>query len=80
MNKRTIDLLEKVFEAEISGRLPYQTKAKLAHEMCTSGLLEFGDVKMGSVTVSGFSLTHSGRIAYCEHCREVDESSPITPA
>lgn len=71
MNKRTHVLLEKVFEAEIAGLLPYQTKARLAQDMCDSGLLEFCEVKMGAVTVSGYSLTHKGRMEYCEQCRDV---------
>ncbi|WP_312271581.1 hypothetical protein [Pseudomonas sp.] len=77
MDKRTIKLLEKVFEAEISGLLPYQTKAKLAQEMCDSGLLEFNEIKKGALTVSGYSLTHRGRIEYCEQCGDIDD--PFSP-
>jgi hypothetical protein len=73
MDKRTINLLGKVFEAEIAGRLPYQTKAKLAQEMCDSGLLEFSEIKEGALTVSGYSLTHRGRIEYCEQCSDIED-------
>lgn len=73
MNKKQLALLEKVFAAEVEDALPYQTKSKLAQEMCTSGFLEPLQVKMGLATVTGYALTHAGRIKYCESCRETGE-------
>ncbi|MBC2659791.1 hypothetical protein H7A76_30525 [Pseudomonas sp. MSSRFD41] len=72
MAKSVFNMLEKVFSAEIEGRLPFQTKSKLAKEMEEFGYLEFGSERMGIVTVSGYYLTHAGRLAYCEQCRDVE--------
>lgn len=70
MNKHTLDLLEAVSEAEIDGRLPYQSESSFAIEMCDSGLLEICEVKEGALTLSGYSLTQRGRMEYCAHLRE----------
>lgn len=72
MAKSVFNMLEKVFAAEIEGRLPYQTKSKLAAEMKEFGYLEFGSERKGIVTVSGYYLTHLGRFAYCDKCRDVE--------
>lgn len=74
MNKRVFKMLERVFQAEIAGELPYQTKAKLAKELEEFGYLQFGSEKWGRVTVSGYYLTHEGRFAYCQNC--VDSEAP----
>ncbi|MCG6574893.1 hypothetical protein EGM97_09255 [Pseudomonas sp. AF32] len=72
MAKSVFTMLEKVFAAEIEGRLPYQTKSKLAAKMEEFGYLQFGSERMGIVTVSGYYLTNAGRLAYCEECRDVE--------
>lgn len=72
MAKSVFSMLEKVFFAEIEGRLPYQTKSKLAKEMEEFGYLQSGSERMGIVTVSGYYLTHAGRMAYCEECRDTE--------
>lgn len=70
--KAELNALEKVFAAEIEGRLPFQSKAKIFHQLCEDGLLQpmdrrFGD-RFGIVTISGYQLTHAGRLAYCTSC------------
>ena len=72
MAKSVFNMLEKVFAAEIENRLPYQTKSKLAVEMEAFGYLVSGSERKGIVTVSGYYLTHAGRLAYCEECRDVE--------
>jgi hypothetical protein len=78
MNKTTIRALEKVFAAEIEGRLPFQSKAKIFRQLCDDGLLEpmerkFGGDRFGAVTVAGYQLTHAGRFAYCSTCDDADQ-------
>jgi hypothetical protein len=73
MSKSVFSLLDRVFGAEVEGRLPYQTKSKLARELEEFGYLEFGSEKMGIVSVSGYYLTLAGRMAYCQACPEVPD-------
>lgn len=73
INKRTLDLLEKVFAAEInaaagSGIGLYQTKIKLAQELESAGYLIKDTIKLGGrfpVIVEGYRLTTRGNAAYC---------------
>jgi len=71
--KRELAVLEKVFAAEIDGRLPYQSKAKIFAELCEAGLLAPMERTYGSgwsaVRVRGFVLTDAGRLLYCASCR-----------
>lgn len=67
--KAELDALEKVFAAEIDGRLPYQSKGKIYQRLCDNGLLapmvrEFGSGAF-VVIANGYQLTHAGRLAYC---------------
>ena len=72
--KATIRALERVFAAEIEGRLPFQSKAKIFRQLADEGLIEpmerkfAGDRIFGAVTVTGWQLTHAGRILYCCSC------------
>lgn len=71
--KKDLAVLEKIFAAEIEGRLPYQSKARSMTALCERGLVapmarKFGDDRF-AVTVTGFQLTHRGRILYCESCK-----------
>ena len=70
-SQKTLKALEKVFGAEIENRLPFQSKAKIYRELCDQGLLEPMERTFGGrlpVTVSGYQLTHAGRLAYCISC------------
>lgn len=73
MNKKDLTMLEKVFAAEIEGRLPFQTRSKVAEELANEGFLQVGTRNFGRVEVSGYYLTHAGRIAYCTSCQGDDE-------
>lgn len=77
MNQKTITALEKVFEAEIHGRL-FQSKAKIYKQLEADGMVTFerqelGRDRFGAIAVEGWALTHRGRIAYCETCTEPPE-------
>jgi hypothetical protein len=65
--------LERVFGAEIEGRLPLQSKAKVFEELEKEGMVErytrrFGVDCFGEIAVTGWSLTQLGRLAYCLEC------------
>lgn len=77
MNQKTINALEKVFEAEIQGLL-FQSKAKIYKKLEADGMVTFerqvlGRDRFGSIAVEGWALTHYGRIAYCATCPEPPE-------
>lgn len=74
--KKVLQALEKVFDAEINGHLPFQSRAKVYSSLCDDGLLAPMMIELGGrlpLTVSGYQLTHAGRIMYCESCREEPE-------
>ena len=77
MNKREFAMLEKAFEAEVNGALSrsglsmIQTTSKTAEKLVADGLLKRADRLIGGihpVQVSGFELTHAGRLLYCAMC------------
>jgi hypothetical protein len=72
VNKATIKALGQVFAAEVEGRLPYQSKAKVYAKLHAEGLVEpmertFFFARL-PVTVRGWQLTHAGRFFYCSNC------------
>lgn len=76
MTKAEMGALEKVFAAEIDNRLPFQSKAKIYRRLCDDGYLEpmnrnFGHDKFG-ITVTGYQLTHLGRLTYCASCADYE--------
>lgn len=76
VTRKILAALEKVFVAEIEGRLPFQSSAKVYSELSDGRLIEPMERVFGgrfSVTVSGYQLTHAGRITYCESCRDQDD-------
>lgn len=70
LTKRFAAALGKVFSAEIGGGLQlHQSKAKVFREMADDGLVVEETVTLGGrfpVAVTGWSLTHRGRLLYCE--------------
>ncbi len=77
--KAELNALEKVFAAEISNRLPFQSKAKIFQRLCDDGLIapmtrQFKGDRFGAIIVSGYQITHTGRMLYCSSCDEPDES------
>ena len=75
--KRILRALEKVFAAEISDRLPFQSKAKIFRELEDEGLIQPMERKFGRppfvAVCSGYELTHAGRILYCASCDDAEE-------
>jgi hypothetical protein len=72
MTKAHLRVLERVFTAEIECRLPCQMKESLnVLAMEQAGMIqrEVMTVTGMPVTVSGWVLTHAGRITYCESCK-----------
>lgn len=72
-SKAALNALERVFGAEIEGRLPFQSKAKIFQQLHDDGLVEpmerqFGGDRFGPITVKGWQLTHAGRFLYCSSC------------
>jgi len=77
MNSRELALLEKAFDAEVNAALTkgvhlMQTKSKLADKLVNEGFLRKTEMRVGHspwpCTVSGYELTHAGRLAYCAQC------------
>lgn len=72
MNRQELAALEKVFAAEIDGRLPFQSKAKIYRSLCDQGYLEPMERNFGHdrfrVMVHGYQLSHAGRLRYCLSC------------
>lgn len=74
-SKAVLSALERVFAREINGTLPFQSKEKIYQQLCDDGLVapmtrEFGGDRFGAITVSGWQLTHAGRLLYCSSCDE----------
>ena len=74
MTKAELDFLERVFDAEINGRM-YQTKSKMAKKMEDQGFIiaceeRFGSV-LGVIICKGYHLTIKGNFTYCtsERCK-----------
>lgn len=66
-----IKALEKVFAAEIEGRLPFRSKAAIFKRLHDEGLVEPMERHFGGrfpVIVAGWQLTHAGRFMYCSSC------------
>ena len=78
MNKESLKILGKAFDAEISaalnGGIPImQTKSKFAEKLVDDGYLSVETQVIGAgtrfpVTVSGYILTELGRMTFCMSC------------
>lgn len=75
MNATDRKILEKIFAAEIGGRLPCQLKSKHLPRLEQEGLVQLMEIKMGvsgdrfACTVKGWELTEFGRMTYCTSCK-----------
>jgi hypothetical protein len=83
MNKSELKMLEKVFEAEVAavfsahGIHLFQTKSKLAEKLTKEGFLNFCQINFSGLRISGYELTHAGRLAYClSESSGTDSKSP----
>lgn len=71
MKKTELQILEKAFEAEVSAALSghgihlFQTKSKVAKKLAEEGYLHFTEIDFQGMTISGYELTHLGRLTYC---------------
>lgn len=75
--KAELNALERLFAAEINGRLPFQSKAKIFQQLSDEGLVQpmerhFHGDRFGAIKVAGWQLTHAGRMLYCSSCPEPD--------
>lgn len=68
-----IKQLEKLFAAEVEGRLPFQTKAKWIYKLSDEGYVQAMTTRLGGqfpLRIDGWQLTHLGRLTYCESCNK----------
>ena len=68
-------MLERLFAAEIEGRLPFQSKAAMLKRLEAKGLVqrmkrEFPPDRFGPIVVEGWCLTLLGNMTYCMSCDE----------
>lgn len=78
VTKSELKALEKVFISEINNCLPLQSKAKIYSRLRDEGYLEdmsrvYGANERFPITVTGYQLTHLGRITYCASCRDAED-------
>lgn len=74
ITRKELLFLEKVFAAELEGRL-FQSKSKMAHKLVDNGYLQEVEERHGIVICRGYSLTLLGNATYCMSDRcNVDES------
>lgn len=71
MKKSELAILEKAFAAELNGAVSpsrihvFQTRSKVAKKLMDEGYLRFVETSYAGVRISGYELTHAGRLAYC---------------
>lgn len=68
MNKARFNALEKIFNEEINGTLPYQSRSKIYKILESDGLVEEIEIKQGIFAIKGWVLTQKGRMLYCQNC------------
>lgn len=79
-NKKELALLEKAYEAEIDYALGgcfthiiQPKKTKTLQKLVDDGKLERAETVLGGrfpVVISGYVLTHFGRLSYCASCAD----------
>jgi hypothetical protein len=75
VSKTELKWLEKVWAAEVEGRLPLQSRAAIYKRLEDRGLVERMKVeyppdRFGPIVVEGWGLTHAGRFVYCSSCND----------
>lgn len=71
MKKSELKLLGNVFDMEVRAALEnlpshlFQTKSKVAKKLWEEGFLILAETTFKGVKISGYELTHAGRLAYC---------------
>jgi hypothetical protein len=71
LSNRELKMLERMFEDEVMGHWPFQTKAKIIYRLEERGMVcglerHYPPDRFGPIVVSGWSLTHLGRYLYCQ--------------
>ena len=66
-------MLERLFVAEVEGRLPLQSKAKILGRLEAEGYAqrmkrEYPADRLGQIVVEGWCLTLLGNMTYCMSC------------
>ena len=72
--KGELAMLEKLFGAEIEGRL-LQSRSQMMLRLVAKGYAESAEFtvavdRFGPMKVKGYQLTHLGRLTYCASCGE----------
>lgn len=73
LRKPHLRALERLFAAEIEGRLPLHSRAAVFKELENMGYAKHdsetvGRDRLGEIRVSGWYLTQAGRLTYCMNC------------
>lgn len=68
-------MLERLFAAEVEGRLPLQSRAKILTKMESDGLVRrmketVAVDRFGPMVIEGWCLTILGNMTYCMSCEE----------
>lgn len=89
MTKREIEILERVFSAEVESAFngqPHivQTRSKLAAKLADEGYLHWREIRLGGrfpITIAGYELTELGRLTYCycasERCADEEAGESV---
>lgn len=77
MNARDLQILERIFTAEIENRLPFQTRGSRILRLQEQGFVQPMVIRIGSppCRVEGWCLTEKGRFEYCQSCGTEDSPS-----
>lgn len=70
LTKAYMKALEKVFEATIDNKLPFQSKAKVYRVLEIAGYIQPFTDTISGVVIKGYQLTHPGMLAYCMNAKE----------
>lgn len=82
LSKKDFLLLEKVFAAELSGHLPFQSRSKQYDRLQKEGYVNRHKVTLRGgfpVMIEGWILTLLGHYVYCSNCEEQIENHNKSP-
>jgi hypothetical protein len=80
VNKKDIAILARAYECEVYGALMHkpstmQTKSARVDALVADGLLAPCVEVWRGIRIEGYELTHAGRFAYCETCKDEQENT-----
>ncbi len=84
MTKAELKVLERIFETEVRGLLPFQFGRRkdpaIALRLADAGMIHRMrntiPSRLGAITIDGWELTHAGRITYCSTCEDKPDTEP----